>query len=86
MTAAADDFEYAEVAKPGRPLHWFGSLVAPSLRDAEKQFGGALALAVQAANAQGRLMRATNAYRQAAAQKEAQQQAAAPEQPGVMAL
>lgn len=71
------------MAKPGRPLHWFGSLVAPSLRDAEKQFGSALHVAVQAANAQRRVRLATDAYRTAAAQKEAQLPAAAPHKEGV---
>ncbi|KAL4421536.1 hypothetical protein ABPG75_010827 [Micractinium tetrahymenae] len=52
-----DDDEYADVAPPGRPLSWFGSLVAPSLREAEANFSEALALVVQAANAQRRLRR-----------------------------
>lgn len=62
-----DDF--AEVARPGRPLHWFGSLVAPSLRDAEGHFGRALELAVQAANAQARLRRSAESYRSATAEQ-----------------
>ena len=57
------DDEFVEVAKPGRPLHWFGSLVAPSLRDAEGHFGEGLALAVQAANAQRRLLRAIDSQK-----------------------
>lgn len=56
------DGEYEEVAQPGRPLHWFGSLVAPSLRDAEGHFQRALQLAVEAANAQGRLRRGLEQY------------------------
>lgn len=51
------DAEYEEVAHPSRPLHWFGSLVAPSLRDAEGHFSRALELVVQAANAQAELRR-----------------------------
>lgn len=57
-----DDDEYAEVAPPGRPLSWFGTLVAPSLREAEARFGEALSLAVQAANAQRRLRRGVEAW------------------------
>lgn len=58
----------AEVAPPpARPLHWFGSLVPPSLRDAEGHFGRALALAVEAANSQRRLRRGLDGYRAAAA-------------------
>ncbi len=60
-----DDEEYAEVAPPGRPLSWFGTLVAPSLRQAEAHFGEALALAVQAANAQRRLRQGVDAWRAA---------------------
>ncbi|KAI3429668.1 hypothetical protein D9Q98_005753 [Chlorella vulgaris] len=60
--AAADDEQYAEVAKPGKPLHWFGSLVAPSLRDAEGHFGRALAAAVQAANTQRKLRKGPASY------------------------
>ncbi|KAL4855165.1 hypothetical protein ACK3TF_004159 [Chlorella vulgaris] len=60
--AAVDDEQYAEVAKPGKPLHWFGSLVAPSLREAEGHFGRALAAAVQAANAQRRLQKGPASY------------------------
>ena len=69
------------MAKPGRPLHWFGSLVAPSLRDAEGHFGRALALAVRAANARARLLRGLGDYRAA---REAQR-APEPVQPPVVA-
>lgn len=60
-----EDEEYAEVAPPGRPLSWFGTLVAPSLREAEAHFGEALVLAVQAANAQRRLRQGVDAWRAA---------------------
>lgn len=60
-----DDEEYAEVAPPGRPLSWFGTLVAPSLRQAEAHFGEALSLAVQAADAQRRLRQGVDAWRAA---------------------
>ena len=62
-----NDDDFVEVAKPGRPLHWFGSLVAPSLRDAEGHFGEGLALAVQAANAQRRLHQAMECHKAAPA-------------------
>ncbi|PRW60365.1 coiled-coil domain-containing 115 isoform X1 [Chlorella sorokiniana] len=61
------DGEYEEVAHPSRPLHWFGSLVAPSLRDAEGHFCRALELVVQAANAQAALRRGLERQRAAAA-------------------
>ncbi|PSC67559.1 hypothetical protein C2E20_8790 [Micractinium conductrix] len=51
-SGAGEDDDYAEVPAPGRPLSWFGSLVAPSLREAEAQFSDALSAAVAAANAQ----------------------------------
>lgn len=65
--AGEDDEEYADVAPPGRPLAWFGSLVAPSLREAEAHFGEALALAVQAANAQRRLRSGLDGWQEQAA-------------------
>jgi hypothetical protein len=73
------------VVKPGRPLHWFGSLVAPSLRDAEGHFGRALGLAVQAANAKRRVQQGVADYVAARSPREQQQSNQAPSAAPVMA-
>eukprot|EP00887_Chlorella_sp_A99_P003949 scaffold11.g3949.t1 len=63
-----------EASADQRPLHWFGALVSPALREAERHFCAALQLTVEAANVQRELRGQLDAYRSAQAGQVAQEQ------------
>lgn len=44
--------------QPGDPLAWFGTVVPPSLREAQREFTAAVAAAVEAAEARSKLLEA----------------------------
>jgi hypothetical protein len=52
-----DDKEETTVTKE-EPLRWFGSMVAPQLREAQRDFKAALQLVLQLANSKHQLVKA----------------------------
>lgn len=57
VASVTDDVEPNEVTKD-EPLRWFGSMVAPQLREAQRDFKAALQLLLHAANNKFQLVKA----------------------------